>query len=65
LVEKTLALHNQRTGTGPSTPEKIIPTKDAVTQARDEVTGEAKRSHYIACITKEIQTTRQEIIQYS
>jgi hypothetical protein len=47
-------LRNLSTGTKPSTPENIIITREEVTRAGDEVVGEVKTNHYIACITKEI-----------
>jgi hypothetical protein len=52
-----LHLRSSKTGTEHSIPEKIIPMKEAVTQAGDAVAGEAKIGPYIACITKEIHTT--------
>jgi hypothetical protein len=65
IGRKILGLCNQSIGTEPSTLEKIITIREEVTRARDEVMGEAKTNHYIACITKETQTTCQEIVQSS
>jgi hypothetical protein len=51
---KILGLRNQKTETGPSTPEKSTTTKEIVTQAGDEAKGKAKIDHCTVCITKEI-----------
>jgi hypothetical protein len=53
-----------KTEIGSSTPQKSTTIQEEVTQAGDEVEGEAKMDHCILCITKEIQTTGQEIVQY-
>jgi hypothetical protein len=57
--------HNQRIEIELSTLEKTITTPEEVTQARGEVGSEAKTYLCIACIMREVQTTGQEIVQFS
>jgi hypothetical protein len=57
-----LGPRNQSTSIESLTPEKIITTREDVTWVRDEDVGETKTNDCIACITKEIQITGQEIV---
>jgi hypothetical protein len=62
---KFLELCNLKIETKPSMIEKSIISLKAAIQSGGEVGGEAETNRCIACIMKEIQTTGQEIVQFS
>jgi hypothetical protein len=61
MLEKNLVFRSEKGETGPSNIKESIITLEANTQIEAKVDAEAKIDLYIACITRKIQITGQEI----
>jgi hypothetical protein len=64
IGRKILGPRNQKIEIKPLTLEKSIIIEKRLYRPGDEATDEAKTDHYTACITKEIHTIGQEIVQF-